>query len=114
MRDRFVLIVHTLELTQQFPKFFAFRVGGSLDIALESFDCPFYELIVHPPFTVAQMQWRGHLIDSLAGKVRQKHGKMGCNLGIFAQGLECRQPSYREVRTFGQLFRDLRELADPA
>jgi hypothetical protein len=46
--------------------------------------------------------------------VRQIHGKMGCNFGIFAHGLERRQPGYREVRAFGQLFRDLRELADPA
>src|SRR5829696_5866921 len=60
------------------------------------------------------MRWRGHLTDPPAGMVRQIHGKMGCNLGNFAQGLECRQPRYREVRAFGQLFRDLRELADPA
>jgi hypothetical protein len=60
------------------------------------------------------MQWRGHLIDSPAGMVRQIHGKMGCNLGIFTQGLEGRQPGYREVRPFGQISGDLRELADSA
>ena len=60
------------------------------------------------------MQWRGYLIDSPAGMIRQIHGKMGCNLGIFAQGLECRQPGYREVRPFGQSCGYLRELADPA
>ena len=53
-------------------------------------------------------------IDSPAGMVRQIHGKMGCNLGIFTQGLEGRQPGYRVVRAFGQLFRDPRKLADPA
>ena len=42
------------------------------------------------------------------------HGKMGCNLGIFAQGLEGGQPGDREVRAFGQIAGYLRELADPA
>jgi hypothetical protein len=39
---------------------------------------------------------------------------MGCNLGVFTQGLEGRQPRDREVRALGQISGDLRELADPA
>lgn len=39
---------------------------------------------------------------------------MGCNPGVFTQGLEGRQPRDREVRAFGEFSGDLRELADPA
>src|SRR5215217_4866975 len=45
---------------------------------------------------------------------RQMRSKMGCNLGVFTQRLEGRQPRNREACAFGELSRDPRELADPA